>query len=127
MTTNPFTVSRDLEARRFERCEVELVLAELGLQGDKGLVWDAYQELTGERGLSFLALDRVFPGMPIFLVATPMYGLVDRVECSQTLLFRDYRRYLPYQHYEAAREQAEEQARGGPSACSTGGRASSTA
>jgi hypothetical protein len=109
-----FIISRESEARKFEHSQLRLVLAEMGLQGVERDVCDAHLALTGEQGLSFLALDQVFPGFPILFVATSMYGLVNRVECSQTSLFRDYQRYLPCQQYESIREMVEDKARGRP-------------
>jgi hypothetical protein len=56
----------------------------------------------------------MFPGFPIHLKAKPLYGLADHSTCSQTALFRDFRRYLPYQQFQKVLDSVADRAGGRP-------------
>ena len=102
------------EAAKLERARVGLVLKAFGLQAWVGQVLDAHYGLTGQRRLSFAAFDQVFPGFPICLEASLLYRLVEHSTCSQAAMYRDFRRYVPYERFLEVREALEARARGRP-------------
>ncbi len=102
------------EAVQLEKTRVDLVLRAFGLQNWVGQVLDAHYGLTGQRRLSFAAFDRLFPGFPICLEASLLYRLVEHSTCSQAAMFRDFRRYVPYERFLELRETLVARARGRP-------------
>ena len=75
-----------------------------------GAACSAQHEVTGRQWLGFMGFNRVFPGFPICLEARPLYRLVQHSTCSQTALFRNFRRYVPYEQYQEILESTAERA-----------------
>ena len=111
-TAYPLSFSH--EAANLEKSRVELVLRVFGLRNWVGQVIEEHYRLQGERRLSFAAFDRVFPGFPICLEASLLYRLVEHTTCSQAAMFRDFRRYVPYQRFLEIEESLTERAKGRP-------------
>jgi hypothetical protein len=103
------------EAATLEESRVRLILQEFGLQDWTVALRHEEHCHTGEEArLSFTAFDTVFPGFPIYLEARPLYALADHSTCSQTALFRNFHRYLPYRQFEEVLNSAAERAGGRP-------------
>lgn len=56
----------------------------------------------------------MFPGFPICLETVPFYRLIEHSTCSQTALFRNFQRYVPYQKFNDVLEATSKRARGRP-------------
>jgi hypothetical protein len=102
-------------AAMLERRRVALVLKEFGLEHRRSELLEAdYCAGSGDRRLSFAAFDTVFPDFPICLEVRQLYRLVHHTTCSQTAMFRDFRRHIAYQAYHGIREVLAERCRGRP-------------
>ena len=109
-----YAVSFSDEAAKLERARVELVLRDFGLRNWTYKILDEHFRLSGESRLSFAAFDRIFPGFPICLESSLLYRLVEHSTCSQSTLFRDFPRYVPYARFLEVRETLAARAHGRP-------------
>lgn len=106
--------SLEEETAKLEQARVELILQVFGLNEWRGQVLDAQAQASGRQQLGLAGFDRVFPGFPVCLVAKPLYRLVEHSTCSQTALFRNYRRYVAYEQFLEIWEDTAEHASGRP-------------
>ena len=111
---NLYELTFQAEATTLEESRVTLMLRVFGLQDWLGPLRDEHRRLTGERGLSLRAFDQLFPGFPICLEARPLYRLVEHSTCSQAAMFRNFRRYVPYEQFLKAQDALAESAQGRP-------------
>ena len=111
---NAHDLSFQREAANWEVICVKAILREFGLTACIPRLLDEYWGLEGEKRLTIGAFDRVFPGFPICLEAMPFYRLDSYSTCSQTALFRNYRRYLPYRWFKRVLENTAHRAEGRP-------------
>jgi len=88
------------EAAKLEQARVEFILREFGLLDWRGTILDAQKQISGKKRLGFAGFDQIFPGFPICLESQPFYRLVEHSTCSQTALFRNFRRYVPYEKFQ---------------------------
>ncbi|MEI8371661.1 MAG: HTH domain-containing protein [Planctomycetota bacterium] len=112
--TNAYVPSFQEETAKLEQSRVKFILREFGLQDWLGGVLDAQKHITGQKRLGFVGFDQLFPGFPICLEVQPFYRLVEHGTCSQTALFRDFRRYIPYERFGEVLDCVGERAGGRP-------------
>ena len=109
-----YAESLEWAAARQDKQRVKLILHEFGLQKWRGQVYDEHYAVTGDRRLSVAAFNRVFPGFPIHLKSLPLYGLGSHTRCNQTAMFRDFRKYVPYEQFLAEQDTLQAEAFGRP-------------